>query len=41
MTSALGYDGKWTLQMKKLSLLPSDVVILDPIREGRQSSFLS
>jgi hypothetical protein len=43
MMTTLGYDGKWTLWMNKLSLFypPSDVMILDPILEGRKSNFLS
>jgi hypothetical protein len=35
MMTTLGYDGKWTLQMSKLTLLPFDVMILDPVPEGK------
>jgi hypothetical protein len=31
-----GYNGKWTFHMKKKSIiLPSDVVILDLVTEGK------
>jgi len=42
MMTTLGYDGKWTLQMSKLSLFypPSNVMTLDLVPKGRQSNFL-